>query len=281
MADIVLKNRDGSDVTYPNVNVLRVKTTDGEIQTYTASEALEDVPIALDFSNGDQTITAPDGTLVLSAVIQKPETLIPENIVKDVDIAGVVGTTLIPQGEELTIAPDFSNGNIVATPNDGYMYSEVTVEKPSALIPENIAEGVDIAGIIGTLAAGGGGALIASGYYSLRSSDYAAANTTTIEHNLGIVPDVVVVASGFNLNSTYIMFAAGMSTNFAATLNSVKNKSWYGKNGTFSFDTTAIDKATTGPYIFNANDTTFSFGSSSAKIAWGQEYYWFAIAGLS
>lgn len=57
----------------------------------TQATILENVPIALDFSDGNQAITAEDGTLVKSAVIQKPETLTPANVAKGVVIAGIVG----------------------------------------------------------------------------------------------------------------------------------------------------------------------------------------------
>lgn len=56
------------------------------------SEIVENLPIVLDFSDGDQEIVAPDGVLVKSAIIQKPETLNPENIAEGVNIAGIVGT---------------------------------------------------------------------------------------------------------------------------------------------------------------------------------------------
>lgn len=92
MADIVLKDRNGNGVSYEGVTALRLNTSDGGTQIFSAGEAVEGIEIALDFSNGDQPITAPEGTLVKSAVIKKPETLLPENIAKDVDIAGVVGT---------------------------------------------------------------------------------------------------------------------------------------------------------------------------------------------
>ena len=62
-------------------------------------EQLENVPITLDFSGGDQTITAADGTVVKSAVIQKPANLIPENIAEGVDIAGIVGALASGGGE--------------------------------------------------------------------------------------------------------------------------------------------------------------------------------------
>ena len=52
----------------------------------------ENMEVPLDFSNGDMRIEAPNGTAVKSAIIQKPDTLIPENIAKDVEIAGIVGT---------------------------------------------------------------------------------------------------------------------------------------------------------------------------------------------
>lgn len=63
-----------------------------KIRSIDVSETLEDLPIALDFSGGDQEVVAPDGFVVKSAVIQKPDTLIPENIAGGVDIAGIVGT---------------------------------------------------------------------------------------------------------------------------------------------------------------------------------------------
>jgi hypothetical protein len=54
---------------------------------------LDNIPIALDFSNGsNQVVEAPKGYAVKAATIQKPATLIPENIAEGVEIAGVVGT---------------------------------------------------------------------------------------------------------------------------------------------------------------------------------------------
>jgi len=48
--------------------------------------------IALDFSAGDQSLSAQDGYAVKSATIKKPDNLKAENIKSGVDIAGVVGT---------------------------------------------------------------------------------------------------------------------------------------------------------------------------------------------
>lgn len=64
----------------------------GVTGTLPVYETLEDLPIALDFSGGDQTIAAPEGTAVKSAVIRKPEMLKPENVKNGVEIAGILGT---------------------------------------------------------------------------------------------------------------------------------------------------------------------------------------------
>ena len=95
MADIVLKDRNGSPVQYPGVERIKVNTVDGEAVEFVDSavipEVLENLPIALDFSGGNQTVTAPDGMVVKSAIIQHPANLIPENIAEGVNIAGIVG----------------------------------------------------------------------------------------------------------------------------------------------------------------------------------------------
>lgn len=63
-----------------------------------AGTVLEDLPIALDFRNGNQTITADEGYLVKSAVIEKPSNLVPENIMSGVDIAGIIGSAVAGGG---------------------------------------------------------------------------------------------------------------------------------------------------------------------------------------
>lgn len=73
-------------------------STTFKIGIYRIKSVLEDIPIALDFSNGDQTIAAPDGQLVKSAVIEKPANLVPENIMSGVDIAGIIGTAVAGGG---------------------------------------------------------------------------------------------------------------------------------------------------------------------------------------
>ena len=57
-----------------------------------------------------------------------------------------------PKEEETkTITPDFSSGNVVVTPTSGKVMTEVTINKDSNLIADNIKSGVTIFGITGTL----------------------------------------------------------------------------------------------------------------------------------
>ena len=122
MPDIILKNRNGKNIDYPAVKRLRTKKVDGGVQHFGAYD---------------------------------PETLTPEKLAAGETVGNITGTMTVPASEEKTIAPDFSGGDMEVTPGEGAMFSKVTVQQPETLIPENIAEGVDIAGIIGTLAAGG------------------------------------------------------------------------------------------------------------------------------
>lgn len=61
----------------------------------------------------------------------------------------------IPEPVETTVELDFSAGDMVVLPGVKKVFSKVSIQMPETLIPENIAEGVDVAGIIGTK---GGGA---------------------------------------------------------------------------------------------------------------------------
>lgn len=116
---------------------------------------LEDVPIALDLSSGNQIVSADEGSAVKSAIILKPETLKPENIAEGVNIAGIIGTYKVTLLENIPIALDFTNGNQIITAPEGQGVKSAIITMPETLIPENIAEGVNIAGIIGTHSGGG------------------------------------------------------------------------------------------------------------------------------
>lgn len=152
MADIVLKDRNGEDVTYEGIETVTFDTPEEGVQvTFTEGVAVENVEIALSLEEGNQNVEADSGTLMRSVVIQKPGALLPENIKKDVEIAGVKGT-LIGTGVTKEIELDFSGGDQTVQADEGTLIQEVVIKQPDTLIPENIAFGVEVAGVIGTAA---------------------------------------------------------------------------------------------------------------------------------
>jgi hypothetical protein len=65
---------------------------------------------------------------------------------------------------------NFSDGDMTVEAADRELIKSVVIKKPDTLIPENIAEGIDIAGIIGTLVAGGGCSNLCMATYTAGSS---------------------------------------------------------------------------------------------------------------
>lgn len=91
-AKVTVKDFDGNAVPYEGVKKVKLNTADGETQIFSKGTAVENVPITLDFSSGDMSVTAEDDTLMKSVVIAKPENLVSENIKKDEVVAGILGT---------------------------------------------------------------------------------------------------------------------------------------------------------------------------------------------
>lgn len=109
-ASIILKNYSGVDVQYDDVNAVIFDTPDGGQTIYSRGEAIEGVNVELNLASGDQVVKAPDGMLVKSAIIKKPENLVPAHIKKDIEIAGVVGTLAVTGAEvKKTVDLDFKD----------------------------------------------------------------------------------------------------------------------------------------------------------------------------
>lgn len=61
------------------------------------------------------------------------------------------------EAEAVNVVLDLADGDQVVSPStDDKVLSQVTIQKPQTLVPGNIAEGVDIAGVVGTMSSGGG-----------------------------------------------------------------------------------------------------------------------------
>lgn len=193
-----------------------------------------------------------------------------------------VDSDLVPESVETTVELDFSGGAMEVSPADGQAFSKVAVPVPENLLPENIAEGVNIAGIIGALAAGGSKGIIATSGSSNKipnvDSDWE------IQHNLGVVPDIVVVlmvnAAYSSITSGRIVSVYGVSekmysTNrfpFGMAANLYANA--YMKSAFYYIDGTE-------GYIHDANEMTVKIGNSSVKLQGNRPYMWFAIGGLT
>lgn len=86
-------------------------------------------------------------------------------------------------GEEVSmnVEPDFSGGDMNVPIGYGKLVTDLTVKRPLDLIASNIREGVDIAGIIGTLAAGGGTGGTGGNILARNGSFFAPTRDTVID----------------------------------------------------------------------------------------------------
>lgn len=189
-----------------------------------------------------------------------------------------VDASAIPESVEKSVTLDFSAGDMEVNPEDGQLFSGVTIEKPIYLIPGNIAEGVDVAGIIGTLVAGGNDVaniVVASGLFTPD-----VAQNYVLEHNLGRVPDFIFVylhrslmLSGYTsaMWGTSQAFCDKVATSF---LNGIIN---YNSMAAYVF---GIDDTTASLPFNSANETTVTIGTKANLLTSGT-YRYLAIGGLT
>lgn len=184
---------------------------------------------------------------------------------------------LVAEPVEKEVELDFSGGNMVVVPEDGQAFSAVNIPVPANLIPENIAEGVNIAGIIGALAAGGG-MVVAGGTFTGNGGIY------TLKHNMGVVPDFIYVECMSTIpgNTTYFIEGFAMSTAF-------KESSGYRRFGSIQAgnnytQSESIETTNEKMFIRNANENTITIGRTNGNYSvytYNAQHYWFAIGGLT
>lgn len=226
---IILKNRDGKDVSYEGVTAIQIPNAEGGMQKYVDSDT-------------------------------------------------------VPKAEETTVALEFSEGDMEVVPDDGTLFSKVTIPVPENMVAENIANGVNIAGILGTCK----GALIAVGNVKGNGGEL------TIEHNLGVMPDVVVVVgSGAPPYpaANILLYAADISVAMWKKVGTTMKRTTYSRlwpntsnmtmEGILSNNYHLIDYAGPSPGVNSANAKTFKVGSSTYYTYAGYTYYWYAIGGLT
>jgi uncharacterized repeat protein (TIGR02543 family) len=134
----------------PDANKVLSKVTVNAIPTETKSQQPN-------LSSGDQTINATSGKFMTSFTITK-DTInhIASNIRSGTTLYGVTGNLQPAKEEETkTVTPNFSSGNVDVTPTSGKVMTQVTINKDSNLIADNIKKDVTVHGITGTLESGG------------------------------------------------------------------------------------------------------------------------------
>lgn len=161
---IVLKDRNGNDVTYEGIETITFDKPNNEgTATFTLGVEQKGLEVELNLKDGDQTVKADSGHLLKSLIIKKPESLKSSNIRKGENVCGEDGE-FIGDTEEVTVGEsdgaiplDFTGGDQEIFPSaDGKVLSKVIIEKPAGLKPENIAKDVVIGGYVGTHEGGSG-----------------------------------------------------------------------------------------------------------------------------
>lgn len=149
MPDIILKDENGNDIAYEGIRTVTFNgVTSGEKVTFNYG-VLTEKEAELDMTAGDQVVSSEEGELLTKTTIKKPNTLIPDNIKKNVNIGGVVGTFIGNTEQRLTGA-NFADGDMVIRPYSAdKVFDVVTIKKPETLLPENIKAGVSVAGVLG------------------------------------------------------------------------------------------------------------------------------------
>ncbi|MBQ3008342.1 MAG: hypothetical protein IJD80_02030, partial [Oscillospiraceae bacterium] len=197
--------------------------------------------------------------------------------------------------DSVEIELDFSNGNQTIEAGEGYVVKTAVIQKPDTLTPENILADVNIAGIIGTATAGGGGGNIVTS-----TGTFTGVTNTVkeITHNLGIVPDLIYfhcetkptttagtarMGIGF---SKKMMEKIGL-TNFSEFIfisrKYSSSSSYFTYATSFSMSNIHVHdwETSTLACINSVNDKTFKVGSSVAYPENNTVYTWIAIGGLT
>ena len=190
---------------------------------------------------------------------------------------------LVPETVEKTVELDFSGGPMTVTPGAGQAFSQIQIPVPDGLEPENIPEGMVVAGLVGTLVAGGG-VKIATGTF------VGSGAVKTIEHGLGVIPDIVLVATAERTTSSpskaYLTFAFGVSSAFSEANNMFAKIRAIGVNMMNSENVrtatkTAIDSPSGYGALGNATTDSFAIIDDVYPPYSGFTYAWIAIGGLT
>lgn len=184
--------------------------------------------------------------------------------------------TITPSLSEQIIA---SGRYLTGTQTISAITKELLASLDSDFIADNIAEGVDLFGLVGTLA--GGGAQIATGTFTLTGEESTTINYT-VTHGLGVVPNFAFCVTNMNINNKISEYGICL----LAGVNNKIYSLWRGTSSRWTFYGISDALTNTSPVqndrIGEATDTTIRFGnivsnggaSSYGYFVPGTEYYW-------
>ena len=185
--------------TFSSSNIKKGVNIGGRVGTFIGNQ--QSVGATLDFTENPQTIKPTLTDYLMDEVtVYKPDTLIPENIKSGINIAEIVGTYTGAESEAVTADLNMADGNQVINPSAGKLISKATIVKPSTMLPENIKNGVNIGGVIGTLASGGGeteeitvGLSMAEGDQVITPSAGKTISKVTVTKPVTLIPENVAI----------------------------------------------------------------------------------------
>jgi hypothetical protein len=158
---VITTNGTHDVTTYENVAVNVEGTVPTETKNITSNGTYDVIDYAKVVVNVPAGIT-PTGTYEITklgtfdvtkyANVQVIDSdLVASNVKVGVNILGVTGTfSGDVEQETKSVALSMDSGDQVVKPTSGKLLNQVTVKKPSTLLPENIIHGIDIGGVIGT-----------------------------------------------------------------------------------------------------------------------------------
>ena len=112
--DVLAKDRNNNNLSYNGIDTIRMRTTDGKSALFflegTGHVVGVEKTVELAMASGDQIVEADTGTLMSKVTIKKPETLVPENIKVNTNIAGVSGTLKPAESCQLDLMVNYGAG---------------------------------------------------------------------------------------------------------------------------------------------------------------------------
>lgn len=124
----------------------------GVTGTLSPAKAEQAKTVDLAMASGNQVVSPDSGKVLSGVTITKPATLVASNIKKGVTIGGVAGSyapTFTTETKTVDLA--MGSGNQVISKSSGKDgMTQVTITKPSTMLPANIKKGVNIGGVTGT-----------------------------------------------------------------------------------------------------------------------------------